>query len=95
MYLAILKARKLTETIRAASLLRVQSVRFDKNESPDHVNEGKGWREQDAAAWVRDHGLAGEMVFDDSYIRLRSRPGEKVTDVREVAVGVSVIRCAG
>lgn len=73
-YRALLKTRTLTEKVRNWTLKgrRVLSVRFDKESSPQSVNEGRGWTVEAAKKWLLEHNLhADHMDQDSGYIRCR------------------------
>jgi hypothetical protein len=80
--------------MRKASLRKIQSVRFDRAESPDHINEGKGWRERDAKGWLQNYGLdPGALTIDVGYIRAKQYPVGGRVECSEIETGVMVTQC--
>ena len=80
--------------MRAIPLQRANSVRFDRDESPYFVNDGKGWTEEHAQKWIERQGLVGQgKSIDDMYIRFKLRDGKKVERTWDADVGVTVIIC--
>lgn len=77
------------------SLGQVQCVRFDRNESPLHINEGNGWRDRDVTEWLHGMDLLGdEKVSDSAYIRAKQYPAAGAVTCKEVEIGVVVTECA-
>lgn len=93
-YLDVLKIRNTTESLRMAPLNRASSVRFDRDESPQLVNDGKGWNEESAMKWIERHGLVGQGTkSDDEYIRVKIRDAGRFERMWEAEPGVMVIVC--
>lgn len=84
--------------MRAASLMpsQVQSVRFDKSDSPPFTNGGDGWTREDALRWLADHDLDDLMrpMEDDEYcFRAKRFESARLIEAKTVDRGVVVIRC--
>ena len=72
----------------------MQSVRFDRDESPEHVNEGKGWRQQDALNWLNEYGLFGDdLAVEKGYIRAKQYQGAGAPECKQVETGVMILQC--
>ena len=69
-------------------------MRFDRNESPSYVNEGKGWRDMDAVQWLDKHELSAQKVtMDDGYIRAKQYDATPKVEGHITLKGVMVMRC--
>lgn len=79
--------------MRTATVSKAASVRFDPTESPATINEGNGWTEDKARAWLDRHNVVASVKADGDFLRAKVREGGKVVDMREVATGVMVILC--
>lgn len=57
---------------------RIQTVIFSKTESPDDVNEGRGWTVNAAKQWLKEHNLRFDKVDETtgSYRFRQFPPGE-------------------
>lgn len=78
-------------TIQKASLTKAACVRFDKHESPAHVNDGKGWTAEKATEWLVAHDLdASALQFDDGYIRAKQFTPGRSLGGEHLDVGVLV-----
>lgn len=68
-------------------------MRFDRTESPSHVNEGQGWTEEKAAEWLEAHGMHGDdLSFDDGYIRAKQFEAGRTLGGEHIAEGILVMR---
>lgn len=75
-------------------LRRASSIRFDKDESPQVVNDGKGWTAAAAQKWIERQGLVGQgTIEDDLYVRIKMRDGKRVERTWDADIGVTVIVC--
>jgi len=72
----------------------VQSVRFDKTESPPHINDGEGWTVDAARDWCVRHELSNEQKIEDAtFIRFNQFAAGRPPELLEVEDGVTVLRC--
>lgn len=87
------RARMLTTEIRTSRLQKAQSVRFDIEESPDYINEGKGWTREKAVDFLRAHDIDANVKLDGDFLRAKLRDAGRYLEMRNLAPGVEMILC--
>lgn len=69
-------------------------MRFDRFESPEHINDGAGWRPDDARKWLDEHDLFNDKVeTGELYLRYKQTATGRFLDVVYADRGVALIQC--
>lgn len=66
----------------------IRSVRFNRTESPSHINEGKGWTEETSKNWLHAHDLYSDHVKVEPDSFRYKQTDEKFDDIETTDVGM-------
>lgn len=88
-----LKARALAKNLRRSTIEAAQSIRFDIDESPDYINEGKGWTHDKAVDFMRSFNIDCEIKESAGFLRAQIRPKAKFIGMHNIGIGVEIMLC--